>query len=148
MNKTTNVTDNFTFGELCHSGYAVRHGIENIPDEESKENLIQLAVNLLEPLRKKINKPVVILSGYRSQKVNKGVGGSKTSQHMKGQAADIRAIGMTPKELYEFIKQNMIYDQLILEFDSWVHVSYKASENRQKSLLAFKSNGKTVYKIG
>ena len=130
------LSKNFTYEELCHSSVAERKGLRNRPktkEEESVviENLKALCMEVLQPLRDYLGKPVVISSGYRSEEVNKAVGGVKRSQHLMGEAADIHV--ENTKQLIvimHFIMDNCDFDQLIWEKNSktgtqWVHVSYK-----------------------
>lgn len=139
------LTTHFTFEELVRSQTATRLGIDNTPDQASRDNLFMLAKNILEPIRSLIGYAIHIDSGYRCQKLNDAIGGSHSSQHMKGQAADITINSMSTEALYSAIKfSNIPFDQLIQEFDQWVHVSY--SDNpRREALRAVKENGKTVY---
>ena len=118
-----NLSPHFTLDELTRSQYAARMGLSNEPDSNIIANLKRLA-GLLEQVRAEIGKPIIVTSGYRSPAVNAGIGGSKQSQHMFGCAADIRALGMSPDDLMLCITGSAIkYDQLIREFDSWVHIS-------------------------
>lgn len=118
-----NLSPHFTLDELTRSQYAARMGLSNEPDSNIIANLKRLAA-LLEQVRSEIGKPIIVTSGYRSPAVNAGIGGSKQSQHMFGCAADIRALGMSPDDLMLCITGSAIkYDQLIREFDSWVHIS-------------------------
>lgn len=117
------LSPNFSLDELTRSDYAARHGLDNTPDAKTLENLKRLA-ELLEQVRAVCNTPIVVSSGYRSPAVNAGVGGSKTSQHMMGCAADIRALRMSVDELMKKVVNSTVkYDQIILEFNSWVHIS-------------------------
>jgi len=147
----TKLTDNFSLEELSFSSMAVRKSIPNIPNEDDVDNLTILASKVLEPLREEINCPIRILSGYRCLTVNKLVGGSLTSQHMNGQAADIIPIGMDLKKCYNRIKlmikeKRLVVDQCIYEFDSWIHISFTAlRENRNEFLIAKKVHGVTTY---
>ena len=126
----------FTIRELCKSNTAIRKGIDNTPDEESENNLKLLVEYILDPLREAWGEPIIVTSGYRCDKLNKLVGGSKTSQHKTGQAADIRTISDTRtdnKKLYELVKAlGLPIDQCINEYDyDWVHVSYSPRNRRQ-----------------
>lgn len=139
------LSEHFTLEELTLSDFAVRHGIDNTPTNEVIDNLRQLCVHVLEPLRTLIGKPIGITSGYRSPLVNQAIGGAKTSQHVKGQAADIHVSGITVPELFAIVKSSGIkVDQCISEFDRWVHVSYGGG--RGEYLTATKdSEGNTIY---
>jgi len=117
------LSPNFSLQELTFSQVASRRGLNNTPSEKVKDNLERLAF-FLEQVRKLFNKPLLISSGYRSREVNEAVGGSKTSQHCEGCAADFNVKGMSPSAVVRAIVANDIpYDQVILEFDSWVHIS-------------------------
>jgi len=144
------LTKNFTLAEFLRSQTATRLNIEEQfnPPQEVIDNLTILCKKVLQPLRDKIRKAVSVSSGYRCFKVNKAIGGATNSQHLKGQAADISAGGFTPEQLYQRIKtSDIVFDQLIQEFDQWVHVSYNpvAKNNRRQCLRAVKQNGKTKY---
>ena len=141
--------------EGVYSRTAIRLDIDNTPTKEHKENMIKLAEEIFEPLRTYVGGPIKINSFYRSPELNKAIGGSSKSQHCHGQAIDIDdTFGRcTNAEMYEFIKENLDYDQMIWEFGSddnpnWVHVSYVSPvKNRNRCLKAYKENGKTNYKI-
>lgn len=116
-----NLSQHFTLDELTLSQAAARAGLENKPGPKELENLKRLAESL-EQLRAALGKPILISSGFRSLAVNQLVGGSLTSAHCKGLAADINCPGMTPHELAEAIRKTGVpFDQLILEYDRWVH---------------------------
>lgn len=119
--------------ELIHSDTAILHNINNMPDINSLDNMIDLVYYVLNPIRERIKKPMIITSGYRNEKVNRLVGGKNTSQHLKGQAVDFIIQGMKPSEIVHFIRNTYIeYDQLINEYDKWVHISYNKGNNRQQ----------------
>ncbi|QQM18193.1 peptidase [Stenotrophomonas phage Salva] len=121
------LTPNFTVKELTVTNVAAA----NIPTSAEVEQLRQLATHILQPLRDALGKPVIVNSAFRSEAVNKAVGGTKTSQHRLGQAADIRVKGMTPLELCKFIiKLGLPFDQLIEE-GTWTHVSFGPRNRRQ-----------------
>lgn len=150
-----NLSPNFSLNELCQSDYALRNGIDNSPTPEVVANLKNLAVNVLQPIRDNFKRGVKVNSGYRSPAVNKAIGGSPTSDHCKGQAADIEIPGVPNHELAEWIKANLKFTQLILEFytkgvpdSGWVHVSYDPTNLKCQLLTATKENGKTVYLPG
>lgn len=135
----------FTLDELTLSHVAVRRGIANVPDRVQLDNLQLLVSNILDPLREHLGRPVVVNSGFRNAAVNKAVGGSATSQHIAGQAADIVVPGMNPSQVIEAIRDlGLPFDQLIHEFGSWTHVSY-SSHNRRQVLKAAIVNGRTKY---
>ena len=126
----------FTIKELTKSNEAKRNKINNVPTKQEEQNLIALVENILDPLREAYGKPIIVTSGYRCERLNKLVNGSKTSQHRTGQAADIRTVEDTieeNKKLFELIqKLNLPFDQLINEYNySWVHVSYSPRNRRQ-----------------
>lgn len=124
----------FTIKELCKSATASSKGIDNSPNSEIVNNLTQLVDNILDPLREKYGKPIRVNGGYRCPELNKAVGGSKTSQHMQGLAADITAGSPSEnKILFKLIQDmNLPFDQLIDEKKfSWVHVSYSKKPRKQ-----------------
>ena len=126
---------NFTLSELINSDTAVKNNINNMPDIHSLDNMLELIVNCLQPLRNKLGKPMIITSGFRNPQINKLVGGVSTSQHTKGQAVDFIVDGMTPAAIVDFIKSSGIeYDQCINEYDNWVHISYNKTNNRKEIL--------------
>ncbi len=135
-----NLTDHFTLEELVFSQTAVRDNIDNKPNNGQFQNLKNLCVNILEPVRVSINRPIAVTSGFRSERLNKAVGGSPDSQHMKGQAADIVCFGMSAKSLFKRILELGIpYDQIIYEgaqTNAWVHISFDAVQSRRSILLA------------
>lgn len=126
----------FTIKELCKSSTATLKRIDNTPNSEIVNNLEQLVDNILDPLREEYGKPIKVNSGYRSPVLNKVVGGSKTSQHMTGLAADITTGSvMENRRLFALVQSlNLPFDQLIDENKfKWIHVSY--SENPRKQVL-------------
>lgn len=123
----------FTIDEMCKSNTAAKLGIKNVPTAEIIENLDELIEHVLDPLREAWGKPIRVNSGYRCPKLNKAVGGVAKSQHLKGEAADI-TVGTRRenKMLYEYIRTNLEYDQLINESNfAWVHVSYRKKNRKQ-----------------
>lgn len=127
----------FTINELCKSKTASRKKIDNTPTEDVKKKLKLLIELILDPLREAYGAPIIVDSGYRCPKLNKSVGGSSTSQHKTGEAADIRTVKDTPEEnkkLYDLIKKlKLPFDQLINEYGfNWVHVSYSPRNRRQE----------------
>lgn len=149
------LSQNFSLAEMTKSETASRKGLENTPGEVEIENLRALAVNVLQPVREHYQKGVHINSGFRHPEVNAAVGGSKTSDHCKGQAADIEIPGVANADLAQWIVDNLPFRQVILEFytpgipdSGWVHVSYVEGDNKKQVLTAMKENGKTVYKVG
>ena len=126
---------NFTISELVKSDTAEKHGLSNTPDINSLDNLLELIFYVLQPLREKLCKPIIITSGFRSVKVNNLVGGVSNSQHLYGQAADFVVNGMTPKQVVEFVKKSGIeFDQCINEYDQWTHISFNKGHNRKQVL--------------
>ncbi len=138
------LSENFTLDELTRSTTADRMGLDNTPSDEVTANLKRLANLILQPLRDHLGRPITINSAYRSPRVNASVGGSPRSQHMLGEAADIRVANMEVTELVEIIKDlGLPYHQLINEFDSWVHVSVAPKgEKPKKQVLHFKKEKK------
>lgn len=135
----------FDLNEFTFSQTAVRKGIDNTPGVKEVEAMRALCNNVLDRIRVYVSGPVRITSGFRCAKLNKAIGGSANSQHIKGEAADIIVPGMNSKELYSIIKDSgIIYDQLIEEFGRWVHISYNDNP-RMESMLAVKIGGKTNY---
>ncbi len=133
---------NFTMSELIHSDTAVKYNINNMPDINSLDNMLYLIIFCLQPLRELLKKPIIITNCFRSSALwtklyQLGYKPSKTSQHLKGQAADIKVNGMTQQQLFEFVKNSGIeYDQLIWEQDNnCVHVSYAKDKNRRETLI-------------
>ena len=123
-------TKNFTYEELIESSTASRLKLKNIPNSKEKEKLRQLAIKILQPIRDKWGKPIIITSGFRSKLVNQAVGGSKTSQHALGEAADLKIGGITEnRKLFDLIVQmiknkEIEVGQLINEYNySWIHIS-------------------------
>ncbi len=144
------LTQNFTLEEMLRSQTATRLNITEqfTPPQSVIDNLTILCKKVFQPLRDKIRKAVSVSSGYRCAKVNKAIGGATNSQHLKGQAADISVGGFTTEQLYQRIKNtDLVFDQLIQEFDQWVHISYNpsAEKNRKQCLRAVKQNGRTKY---
>jgi len=134
-----NLSEHFTLEEMTHSEIGARKGYDNTPNEKEVANLRRLC-GLLEKVKEVIgNKPVIINSGFRSKQVNDAVGSKNSSQHRLGCAADIRVPGMTPKQIISAcILARLPYDQIILEFDSWVHISVPNTEAdvpRNKALI-------------
>lgn len=126
----------FTINELTKSSTASRLHINNTPSQEVKDNLNKLIDNVLDPLRELYGKPIIVNSGYRCPKLNKAVGGARNSQHLIGQASDIRTVTNTKesnKQLFDIIRNSKLpFDQLINEYDfNWVHVSYGPRNRRQ-----------------
>ena len=138
----------FNLAEFTRSESAKRHGVSNEPTPEHLDNIKVLCEKVLEPIRMKFG-PINISSGYRSKVLNHYIGGTLRSQHCEGKAADIDMDdmqGVTNKQIFEYIKNELEFDQLINEFNyGWVHVSYNLGNNRKQILDALKVNNKTVY---
>ena len=142
------LSKNFTYEELCHSGVAERKGLRNRPKTTEEErvvikNLKALCIEVLQPLRDYLGKPVVISSGYRSEEVNRMVGGVKGSQHLKGEAADIHVENTEHLlKIMHFIMEETDFDQLIWEKNKagtqWVHVSYRRNGVNKHQVLSSK----------
>lgn len=145
----SNISKHITLKEATFSATGEAKKIDNSPTPEHLENMKLLAEKVFEPLREWYGKPIKINSFYRSKALNTAIGGSQTSQHSHGQAMDIDTAADN-KKLFDYIKANLNFDQMIWEFGTsenpdWVHVSYKASGNRKQILKAKKVNGKTTY---
>ena len=152
-----NLSKNLSLAEVTKSLTAKRLGIDNTPDEWTTENLRQLAINVFQPLRSAFGTPIYVSSGYRSAELNTAIGGSARSQHVEGRALDLDADvygGCTNAQIFNWIKENLEFDQLIWEFGDddnpdWVHVSYVYDGlNRKRCLKACRDdNGKTYYEV-
>lgn len=145
------LSKNLSLAEVIRSESAKRRGIKNIPTPEHLENLKKVAEKIFQPIREHFGVPIHVSSGYRSKELNAAIGGSATSQHCKGEALDLDMDGtsITNKQVFDFIKDNLPFDQLIWEFGDnnnpdWVHVSY-GSRNRKEVLRAVKVDGVTKY---
>lgn len=128
----------FTIKELTKSDAALRHGISNVPNKQQENNLRKLVETILDPLREKYGKPIIVTSGFRCEKLNRILGGAKTSQHQTGEAVDIRSVQDTPEEnkkIFDLIKEmDLSFDQLINEYNyDWIHVS--CSDKNRKQIL-------------
>lgn len=142
------LSKNLSLAEVVRSESAKRRGINNMPTAEHLENLKELALNIFQPIRDHFKVPIHISSGYRSRILNNAVNGAAKSQHCLGQAIDIDVDGtsITNKQVFDFIKENLEFDQLINEFDySWVHVSFKKGSNKKQVLNAKRNGIKTYY---
>jgi len=151
-----NLSKNLTLNEVTKSNTAVNLGINNEPNAEQLENLKTIANEVFQKIRDHFDVPIKISSGFRSEALNKKVGGSKTSDHMKGCALDIDMDGSTFAayaanwEIFNYIRKNLQFRQLIWEFGDannpdWVHVSYVKGDNKKEVLRAIKKGKKTVY---
>lgn len=141
-----NISKNFTLDELTISQEAARSGLPNKPSDEHIANLKSLCKHILQPLRDHVKKPIIVSSGYRSQTINKRIGGISGSQHTKGQATDFTIPGMTVEQVVKLvIKLGLPFDQLIDEYGKWVHVSY-GPRHRRQVMTARYVGGKTEYR--
>lgn len=126
---------NFTIMELVKSNIAKINKIDNTPDSQSLKYMLELIKYCLQPIRDKLGKPMIITSGYRCKELNKKVGGVSTSQHCKGQAVDFYVKDMTIQQVVDFIKKSGVeFDQLINEYNKWVHISFVKGKNRKQVL--------------
>lgn len=148
------LSKNLSLAEMIRSESAKRAGISNMPTKQHLESMKILAEKIFQPIRDHFKVPIHISSGYRSKALNASIkGASKTSQHSKGEAMDIDMDGteITNKQVFDYIKDNLEFDQLIWEFGTdnnpaWVHVSFNSKGRQRKQILkATKKNGKTVY---
>jgi zinc D-Ala-D-Ala carboxypeptidase len=152
----TMLTNNFSLQEMIKSETALRRDMDNTPhSDEVVQNLTVLCEQVLQPLRDVYGVGIKVNSGYRSPDVNAAVGGSRTSDHCKGQAADIEIPGVANADLAQYIADNFNFTQLILEFytqgipdSGWVHVSYDVNNLKRQVMTAVKQNGRTVYLPG
>lgn len=124
------ISKNFSLEEFTRSETAYIQGIDNTPETEQIINLCALVHHVLQPLRDHYGQPVKISSGYRCPALNKAVGGVTRSQHMRGQAADIKISGVTPTHIADYICSRLPYDQVII-YPTFVHVSYNVNGNRR-----------------
>ena len=147
------ISEHISEKEAVKSITALRLGIDNTPDADSLNNMKIIAEKVFEPLRKWVGGPIKINSFFRSSALNQAIGGSSRSQHCQGRALDVDDIygHKTNKEMFDWIKENLDFDQLTYEFGSsdnpdWVHVSYVSEDkNRNRVLKAVRDDGKTKY---
>lgn len=148
------ISEHISYKEATRSVTALRLGIDNTPNEYQLQNMEIIAKNVFEPLRKAVGGAIKINSFFRCEDLNKAIGGSSRSQHCQGRAIDVddNYGYMSNNDMYNYIKENLDFDQLIFEFPdengnaSWIHVSYiDADSNRKRCLKAVKENGKTKY---
>lgn len=148
------ISDHVSFKEAIKSNTALRRGIDNTPNRYEQTNMEIIAEKIFEPLREWAGGPIKINSFYRCEELNRAIGGSSRSQHCEGRAMDIDdTFGhKTNAEMFEYIRNNLSFDQLIWEFGddnnpAWVHVSYVSEDqNRLRVMKAEKINGKTQYR--
>lgn len=153
--KMTQLSTNFSVKEMCKSSTATRLGIDNKPNIEQAINMTHLAIKILQPVRDE-HGSTTVSSGLRVLELNRAVGSSDTSQHIKGEAADIECPGVDNLVLAKWIRDNLEFDQLILEGyeegdtnSGWIHVSIRADgKNRKKCMTATFPNGKAKYTNG
>jgi len=151
------ISAHLDLSEVTRSETAERKGISNMPTPEHLENFKKLAENIFEPIRKHFGKPIHLSSGYRSKALNTAIGGSLSSQHCKGEAIDIdmdgSSNGVTNRMVFDYIRTNLNFDQLIWEFGTkdnpdWVHVSFSSTGKQRKQVLrAVKAGSKTSYQV-
>jgi hypothetical protein len=149
------LSEHLSLAEVTRSETAKRKGVSNMPTEQHIANFKLLAEKVFEPIRNHFGKPIHISSGYRSAALNKAIGGAASSQHCSGEAIDIdmdgHAGGITNKMVFDYIKENLEFDQLIWEFGTdanpdWVHVSYESTGKQRKQILkAVRKGGATSY---
>lgn len=127
----------FTLAELTYSDTAQARGINNQPNRAQSDSLVALTENVLDPLRERYGRPIQVNSGFRGSALNRAVGGAATSQHLKGEAADITVGSRSGnKQLFDIIRKELDFDQLINEQNySWVHVSYRADGRNREQVL-------------
>jgi hypothetical protein len=151
-----NISDHITYKEATYSPTAEKLGIDNSPNLEQLTNMMLVAIKVFEPMRVHFDVPIYIASFFRSKKLNKAIGGSTTSDHMKGRAIDVDADKygkIRNKHIFDYIRTNLQFDQLIAENVSdnkwsdvgWVHFSYRANNNRNEILLSEVRDGKRYY---
>ena len=149
------VSKNISYKEATHSTTAKRLGIDNTPSAEQFSNMVYVAENVFQPIREHFGVPIYVSSFFRSEGLNRAINGSSSSTHMKGEAMDLDADvfgGVTNADIFNFIKDNLEFDQLIWEFGTdqnpaWVHVSLSKRHNRNQILKAIRVNGKTHYEL-
>lgn len=150
MNKSlesVQISRDFKLGEFYLSYQARINNIDNTPPDWVIENIKTMTKNLLQPFRDYIDRPILITSGYRCEKLNKIVGGSPTSRHMLGLAVDIRVAGLDPANVIEkLVESKLPFDKAINEFNSWTHISYDLNYNRQMTFYAsINKDGEVIY---
>ena len=149
------ISQNISYKEATKSNTALRLNLNNIPNDYQVSNMVGVAHNVFEPLRKYVGGPIKINSMFRSEELNTAIGGSSRSQHIEGRAMDLddTFAHKSNAEMFHYIKDNLNFDQLIWEFGddnnpNWIHVSYiSEEENRGRCLRAEKVNGRTSYRV-
>ncbi|MFK5893718.1 MAG: D-Ala-D-Ala carboxypeptidase family metallohydrolase [Pseudomonadota bacterium] len=151
------ISDHITYAEATKSSVAIRHGLENKPNADELKKMKLVAEKLFEPMRKGLGGHAIYLSSFfRADLVNKKAGGSSTSGHRKGDSIDADADvynipGLTNLDIFNFIKDNLEFDQLIWEYENpdgspaWVHMSFREGNNRNQVMKAIRVKGKTKY---
>ena len=153
----TKISDHVSWAEATKSQTAIRYGIDNTPDATAIEKMRLVANLIFDRVRDHFNKPIGVASFYRCLKLNTAIGGAQGSQHMSGEAMDIDADifdnGITNKQIFNYIRSHLDFDQLIGEVEKdngdfeWIHASYKSTaDNRNNALIAYRDNGKMKYK--
>lgn len=147
---TERLSRHFTLAEMTRSQTASRKGIRNEPGPDEIRALTLLCENVLEPARKHFGAPVIVTSGYRSPRLNRAIGGSGSSQHCKGEAADFTVSRHSNLEVCRWIEANLDYDQLIYEFgeSGWIHCSFSRDRTRNQELSAVRRGGRVQYLSG
>lgn len=144
------LSENFSLSEFLVSQTAARMGRELVPTKKQKNYLVHLTRKVMQPVRELVDSPIIITSGLRPEWLNRLIGGSETSQHMKGQACDFVVVGMAPIEVCKAIEASDIkFDQMICEFNKWVHISYFPGLTMRNEILTARScDGITQYSNG
>ena len=148
---TVQLSEHFSLHEFLRSDYAARIGREIVPSEKEVENLRRLCITVLEPIRLHLGRVMFITSGLRPEWLNTAIGGSKTSDHLEGRAADFVVHGMTPRQVCDrIVVMDIAFQQMILEFDQWVHISVPMLRGvpARQVITARRINGKTNYLSG
>lgn len=144
------ISEHLSIRAACHSDYAIKHGIDNTPDQDAIDHMRLLAANIYEPLCQRLGKIITINSFFRSKALNAAIGGSKISQHCLGMAIDLDCLTGN-KAIFNCIRDHFDFDQLIAEFPdregdpAWVHVSYRPAGNRKMVMRSDKIKGRTIY---
>jgi len=148
-----NISKNITYAEAVRSNTAIRHDLDNTPNAIELEAMELVADKVFQPVREHFDTAIYLSSFFRAPEVNVKAGGSKTSSHPMGEAIDMDADvfgGVTNKEIFDYIKDNLEFDQLIWEYGTddnpaWVHASFKKSDNRNEILVVKKVDGESHY---
>jgi len=144
-----NLSPHFTLAEMTVSQEAARSGLKNKPNEDQEAALLLLCLNVIEPLRVRVRRPVIVSSGFRSVTLNRRIGGSSRSQHCKGEAVDFAIPGMVVAEVVMLVRRMKLpFDQLIDEFGAWVHVSHARTGSQRGTVMTARHvGGKTQYRV-